>query len=154
MKNAGSPGDVIAFTLGPNHAIHFQGSINGSEPLDLIFDTGASIGVLSDQGKAKGVSVTHGKTNRYSFAGIELDNAPIVFIDYDGSLQADGVVGYNCFMGKIVKIDYTAMQMVIMDALPESVVGYKKVELSWQGWGRLCQLPSPSMGANMKRGRS
>jgi len=101
----GASGDVIAFTLGPNHAIHFQGTINGSGPLDLIFDTGASIGVLSEQGKAKGAKIVEGKNNRFSFAGIEVENVPISLIDYAGSLQADGVVGYNCFAGKVVKID-------------------------------------------------
>ncbi len=144
-KNAASGGDVIAFTLGPNHAIHFQGSINGSEPLDLIFDTGASVGVLSEQGRAKGASLAEGKSNRYSFAGIEIENVPVVFIDYRGSLKADGVVGYNCFMGKVVKIDYTAKQMAVMDALP-NVDGYQKIDLSWQGAGTFVPITLRSDG--------
>jgi predicted aspartyl protease len=142
----GVSGDVIAFTLGPNHAIHFQGSINGSGPLDLIFDTGASIGVLSEQGRAKGASVTEGKSNRFSFAEIEVENVPISFIDYGGSLKADGVVGYNCFMGKMVKIDYTEKQMVIFDALPEMDSGYQKLDLLWRGAGTFVEITLPLEG--------
>ena len=142
----GASGDVIAFTLGPKHAIHFQGSINGSGPLDLIFDTGASIGVLSEQGRAKGASVTEGKSNRFSFAGIEVEDVPISFIDYGGTLKADGVVGYNCFMGKVVKIDYTAKQMVIFDALPGIDAGYKKIDMLWRGAGSFVELTLPLEG--------
>lgn len=148
VKDAGSGpgGDVIPFTLGPNHAIHFQGSINGSGPLDLIFDTGASIGVLSEQGRVKGASAKEGKSNRFSFAGIEVENVPISFIDYGGSLKADGVVGYNCFMGKVVKIDYTAKQMVILDALPEIEAGYQNMDLVWQGAGTFVRITLPIEG--------
>lgn len=145
-RGSAKDGDVIAFTLGPNHAIHFQGSINGSGPLDLIFDTGASIGVLSEQGSAKGASVTVGNSNRFSFAGIEIEKAPIAFVDYAGSLKADGVVGYNCFMGKVVKIDYTAKQMVILDALPEIDAGYKKMDMLWRGAGTFVEITLPLEG--------
>lgn len=145
-RGSSKDGDVIPFTLGPNHAIHFQGSINGSGPLDLIFDTGASIGVLSDQGRAKGASITEGKTNRFSIAGIELENVPISFIDYGGSLKADGVVGYNCFMGKVVKIDYTAKQMVIVDALPPIDARYKKIDMLWRGAGTFVEITLPIDG--------
>lgn len=145
-RGSAKDGDVIPFTLGPNHAIQFEGSINGSRPLDLIFDTGASIGVLSEQGRAKGASVTEGKSNRFSFAGIELENVPISFIDYGGSLKSDGVVGYNCFMGKVVTIDYTAKQMVIFDALPEMDAGYEKLDLLWRGAGTFVEITLPLEG--------
>lgn len=145
-RGSSKDGDVIPFTLGPNHAIHFQGSINGSGSLDLIFDTGASIGVLSEQGRAKGASVTEGNSNRFSFAGIEIEKAPIAFVDYAGSLKADGVVGYNCFMGKVVKIDYTAKQMVILDALPEIDAGYKKMDMLWRGAGTFVEITLPLEG--------
>ncbi len=145
-RGSAKDGDVIPFTLGPNHAIHFQGSINGSGPLDLIFDTGASIGVLSEQGRAKGATVTEGKSNLFSFAGIEVENVPIRFIDYGGSLKADGVVGYNCFMGKVLKIDYTAKQMLILDALPEIEAGYQKMDLVWQGAGTFVRITLPIEG--------
>lgn len=139
-------GDAIAFTLGPNHAIHFQGSINGSGPLDLIFDTGASIGVLSEQGRAKGASIVDGKNNHFSFAGIEVEGAPVSFIDYRGTLKADGVVGYNCFTGKVVKIDYGAKEMVIFDALPEMEAGYQKMDLVWRGAGTFVEITLPLEG--------
>jgi predicted aspartyl protease len=145
-RGSAKDGDVIAFTLGPNHAIHFQGSINGSGPLDLIFDTGASIGVLSEQGRAKGASVSEGKSNRFSFGGIELENVPISFIDYGGSLKADGVVGYNCFMGKVVKIDYTAKQLVISDVLPEIDAGFQKIDMLWRGSGTFVEITLPLEG--------
>jgi hypothetical protein len=47
--------DTIPFMLGPNNAIHFKGKINGSPELDLIFDTGASVCVLSEEGSKKSV---------------------------------------------------------------------------------------------------
>jgi len=39
--------DTISFKLGSDHGIHLEGSINGSEPLDFLFDTGANAIVLT-----------------------------------------------------------------------------------------------------------
>ena len=64
--DAGLLPDTIPFTLGTNHAIHLQGTINNSKSLDLIFDTGASVGVLSETGRRKGAKERDGAENLQS----------------------------------------------------------------------------------------
>jgi hypothetical protein len=59
--------DTIPFTLGANNAIHINGRTNNSEILDLIFDTGASVGVLSDEGKDKKATLRNDNRNKFEF---------------------------------------------------------------------------------------
>ena len=133
-KQVGSSADSIPFTLGPNHAIQFKGSINKSQQLDLIFDTGASICVLSEEGRAKGARIVQGPKNEIELAGMTISNSDMVYIDYRGNLHADGVVGYNAFPGKVVHIDYERGLFSVSDQLPE-LDGYVKSELHWRGAG-------------------
>jgi hypothetical protein len=77
-----STNDTIPFVLGANNAIHIKGRINDSELLDLIFDTGASIGVLSDEGARKNASLNPNNKNKIEFSGITISNSPAVLVDY------------------------------------------------------------------------
>lgn len=123
--------DTIPFTLGPNNAIHIKGKINGSGDLDLIFDTGASLGVLSETGRKK-TSIKDGPNNRISFAGVEIDGSPFVQIDYGGRLKADGVVGFNAFEDKVVEINYDLGIMVIHHNDSIGKEGYFETEAVWR----------------------
>jgi predicted aspartyl protease len=133
-KQEGGTADSIPFTLGPNHAIHFNGSINKSKQLDLIFDTGASVCVLSDEGQAKGVRIIQGPRNQIELNDMTIDHSEMVYIDYRGKLRADGVVGYNAFPGKVVHIDYERGLLSVSDQLPE-LKGFVKSDLVWRGAG-------------------
>lgn len=125
----------IPFVLGPDNAIHIKGIINQSESLDLIFDTGASIGVLSDIGQKKGVRIADGPDNTIDLSSARIRNGSMIFIDYKGKLHADGVVGYNLFFGKVVAIDYDQKVLTISDALPAMGIDYAKTQMIWRGAG-------------------
>jgi hypothetical protein len=122
--------DTIAFTLGANNAIHIKGIINGSDTLDLIFDTGASVEVLSDRGASKGVKLQ--PDNRMEVAGLTWQKVPVTYIDYNGSLPADGVIGYNAFEDKMVEIDYDRGIMVIHHQSFAPGNGYTATPIVWR----------------------
>jgi hypothetical protein len=122
--------DTIPFTLGANNAIHIKGTINGSDSLDLIFDTGASVEVLSDGGAGKGVKLQ--PNNRMEVAGLSWQKVPVTYIDYNGSLRADGVIGYNAFEDKLVEIDYDKGIMVIHHQSFAPGNGYRATPIVWR----------------------
>ncbi len=149
-SNSGNEsGDVIPFRLEGN-AIHVEGRLNGSEILDLIFDTGASICVLSEAGRAKGAKNRDGTENRLEVSGTVIENTPVSFIDYRGGLRADGVLGYNCFLGKVVKIDYEKSEMAVYDKLPSIPESYQKTDLIWRGANTLVEVKLKADGVEAK----
>jgi hypothetical protein len=125
--------DTLSFVLGPNNAIHLKGKINHSEMLDLIFDTGASIGVLSDEGKGRGAVMRNDNKNVFELGNIVISNSPINFINYNGSLKADGVIGYNAFEGKVIEINYDKNILVVHSGAFDTK-GYAPTEMKWRGW--------------------
>jgi len=138
--------DTIPFVLGTDNAIHIKGKLNNSEMLDLIFDTGASIGVLSDKGKGKNAMLNKDDKNKFEFAGITIENSPAIFVDYNGGLKADGVIGYNAFENKVVEINYDQNIMIIHDSIDAETSSYSVVEMVWRGSGLYidCVLKSNS----------
>lgn len=64
--------DTIPFVLNANNAIQIKGKINNSKELDLIFDTGASIGVLTEEGAQKKAALNSDNGNEFEVAGIKL----------------------------------------------------------------------------------
>ncbi len=140
--------DSIPFTVGWNNSIKVKGKINNSEALDLIFDTGANGFVLSSDaiskklnikidGEIKGFGlggVSNDKVsnnNRLEISGLKWDSVNIL-VKYQGKPNADGVIGYNVFDGKIVEIDYEKKIMVIHSKLP-NITGYTKHPLQFKG---------------------
>jgi hypothetical protein len=132
--------DTIPFRLGPNNAIHVIGSVNGSRPLDLFFDTGASAGVLTETGEAKGGAILEGSRNRLRIGGAGIAGLTFVRIGYRGSAHADGVIGFNAFAGRVVRIDYDRMVLVISPQMPALPPGYHKAEFVWRGQNSLVPL--------------
>ena len=130
---AAHPGgrDAIPFRLGANNAIHLTGSINGSEPLDLIFDTGAAIGVHNEGSAAKGAPLRPGRRNRIQIGDVVIDGLPLVHIEYDGTSRNDGVVGLDSFAGRVVRIDYNRQVLTILHDLPDTT-GYARVPITWR----------------------
>ncbi|MEZ4811699.1 MAG: hypothetical protein R2819_15165 [Allomuricauda sp.] len=125
--------DTIPFQLGADDLIHIKGTINNSQPLDLIFDTGASVMVLSDKGKDKNVKLNDGNTNDFEIQNLIWNNTYIRYIDYNGGLKADGVIGYNAFEDKIVAIDYDKSILTIHDSLPKIGNDHSPLEMIWRG---------------------
>lgn len=128
-----STNDTIPFTLGANNAIHIKGKINNSDPLDLIFDTGASVGVLSDEAASKHASLKQDNKNSFEFAGITILNSPAILVDYNGNLRGDGVIGYNAFEGKIVEINYDRNILVVHTSLEKIPMRYSAIDMIWRG---------------------
>jgi hypothetical protein len=128
----GLSNDTLSFVLGPNNAIHLKGTINHSRELDFIFDTGASIGVLSEEGRARGAGLRSDNKNVFAIEGIVISNSAVRFINYQGGLKADGVLGYNAFEGKVVEINYDKNILVIHHSAFDTL-GYRSTEMKWRG---------------------
>lgn len=132
--------DTIPFILGADNYIHLRGSLNGSAPLDLIFDTGASTFVLTEKGLKKvkinldNVTDNEGTSgfslektssvNRLRMAGIQWAHLPVLYYNYHGGLNCDGVVGYNIVENKAVEINYDRHIFVLHDPAKLTHSGY------------------------------
>lgn len=103
----------IRFELVGNH-IYLRGSVNNSEPLWFLLDTGAAGSYLDAQhAKALGLGVQgESKTVLISFPGVRLRNQafsiqPLGFWIYDGH-AVDGMLGYDFISRFVVQIDYAS----------------------------------------------
>src|SRR5512138_3776701 len=122
-RRAGAGGGPVAipFTI-VGGKMHLNGSVNGSRPLDLIFDTGADIEVLYPSAAKLGARLhfdgratstgTGGATerrtasdNRLEVGGLVWEHEPFLYIERQAD-DADGIVGYTAFVGKVVQIDW------------------------------------------------
>ena len=140
--------DTIPITL-THGKLHLRGTINGSNTLDLIFDTGANANVLYPSAIGKGAKLpfdgmtdnvgTGGATlrqtsrdNRLEVAGLRWEHEPFLYVEKQAD-RADGIVGYPVFQDKVVEFDYDRMVMVIHDALPAQAAGYAKTAMGFVG---------------------
>ena len=132
--------DTIPFIVGKDNYMHIKGRVNDSKILDFIFDTGAGCVLLTETGlkkanvKLDGFTENEGtggfsteqtsSSNHLQLSALQWKNLPLLYIDYKGSLNADGVIGFNVFEDKVVEIDYDKHVMVIHSQLPENRAGY------------------------------
>ena len=110
----------IPFELVGNH-IYLRGSVNNSEPLWFLLDTGAAGSYLDAQhAKALGLGVQgESKTVLISFPGVQLRNQafsiqPLGFWIYDGH-AVDGMLGYDFISRFVVQIDYANKTMNLFE---------------------------------------
>ncbi len=125
--------DTIPFELGANNAIHVSGKLNNSAILDLIFDTGASVGVLSEAGKRKGAVLNENNKNTFEVGGIMIENSPAVYVDYHGGLKADAVIGFNAFEDKIIEINYDKSILVVHHSIDFESKWNSVHKMIWRG---------------------
>ncbi len=142
-NRSSSAPDAIPFTLGKDDKIHIQGSIGGSEPLDLLFDTGAETVVLYPSALTKKLSIKFdGTTANQGFGGVSTrqtssdntlqiadlrwEHEGLLYVEKQAD-SADGIIGYNEFQNKVVEIDYDRSRLVLHDALPKTAKQYTKV---------------------------
>jgi hypothetical protein len=140
--------DTIPFTLGWNNSIKIKGKINNSDLLDLIFDTGANGCVLSSDATSKNLNIKIdgdiqgfglggpsndkiSKTNKLEISGLTWDSVSMS-VKYQGKPNADGVIGYNVFDGKVVEIDYDKEIMIIHPELPGKLNAYTSYPLKFR----------------------
>jgi membrane-associated protease RseP (regulator of RpoE activity) len=110
----------IPFELVGNH-IYLRGSVNNSEPLWFLLDTGAA-GSYFDAQHAKGLGLGvpgESKTVGISFPGVRLRNQtlsiqPLGFWIYDGH-AVDGMLGYDFISRFVIEIDYVNRTINLFD---------------------------------------
>ncbi len=129
------PKATIPFELFGEH-IFIKLSVNGSEPLDFIFDTGDGLTVLNIETAREMDMVSDGKVKKTSAGGsvtgallkhqkVELGGQPVNDIEiYETSLNhleisigrsIDGIIGYDVLDKYAVKIDYTQNEFILYD---------------------------------------
>ena len=146
---AGDPrrtADTIPFRLGRGNKMYVKGTVNGSDTLDLMFDTGADAIVLSASGMKKAklaidgvqqnagfggaTTVRRSSGNVLAIGGLRWRDVPIVVID---RADADGIVGYDAFEDRVVAIDHARGVLVVGDALPGLGGDWSTHEMRWDG---------------------
>lgn len=149
LRRPGSAGpEIIPFSL-ERGRIMVQASINGSEPIDLLLDTGADATLLAPSAIDRGVEVqvsgvqqnfglggmvevaTSAK-NTIEVAGLRWEHEPLLLHDR-ATTAGDGVLGLHVFDGKVVEFDYDRSVLVIHDELPPTLEGFVRVELGKAG---------------------
>lgn len=129
--------------------LNLVGTVNGSGPLDLIFDTGAETCALYPSARGEGAELrldgttinsgTGGATqrrtasdNRLTIAGLRWDHEPFIAVEKQAD-PADGIVGGPLFLGKVVELDYDRMIMIVHDDLPAKAAGYARTAMPYVG---------------------
>ncbi|MFO0826534.1 MAG: pepsin/retropepsin-like aspartic protease family protein [Phycisphaerales bacterium] len=144
--------EVIPFSLVRGRMM-VQARINGSEPIDLLVDTGANATLLAPSAIDRGVAVKASGTaqnfglggmvetatsagNTIDVAGLRWEHEPLLLHDR-ASTAGDGVLGMHMFEGKVVEFDFDRSVLVIHDAMPANLDGFARIEL-----GRAGPLPT------------
>jgi hypothetical protein len=130
----GSAGpDTIPLSI-EHGKLHLKGRVNGSEELDLLFDTGADIHVLYPSAVKKGARLVIDGTslndgsggatvrgtssaNRIEVAGLEFGHETILSVEKQAD-RADGILGYTAFSDRVVQFDFVRRVLVLHDSLP------------------------------------
>ena len=143
-KNEEVTTDTISFQLGEDNGIHLKGTVNNSDELDFLFDTGANAIVIASELIGKKVNVQlNGTTNnkgsdgiqttstssgnKISIEGLNWDNVELLAIDYQQP-DFDGVLGWTAFENKILEIDYEQNIIIIHDSMESVPKDYIKIE--------------------------
>lgn len=136
--------NTIPFEIGDDNRIYLKGTINQSDSLYFLFDTGASAMVVSTSVLDKKVkatidgSVLNGGTdgmervktsskNTIDIQGFTWNKVPLLAIDF-GDSPFDAVLGWVAFQNKVVKINYESQKMTISDSLPKIDSEFTKVD--------------------------
>jgi len=139
----------IPFELASDGKIHVRARIGGSEPLDLMFDTGADTVVLYDSGLAKvgglrfdgtienaglgGRAVRRTSSdNALAVGHLRWDHELVMHVERDAD-AADGILGYEVFEDRVVEIDFDRRELRIHARLPASVAGHSRHALRRAG---------------------
>lgn len=126
--------------------LHLTGRLNGSEELDLIFDTGASVCVLYPSGLEKGARfrpdlevMNNGESRRGLALGGEVEvgdlrwsDEPVLFVEKQAD-RADGILGYTVFEDKVLEFDFERMELLVHEELPQIPAGYEPVPMRYSG---------------------
>lgn len=140
--------DTIPFRI-EDGWMRVTASVNGSEPLDLMFDTGADNLVLHPSALEKGCELVFdgsmlnagmGGTsvrrtssgNRLELAGLVFEPENVLYIENQNS-PCDGILGFIAFEDKVLELDPDAGVLRLHDALPPEAAGFAQVPLRQHG---------------------
>lgn len=119
-----APVTSVPFTVEKN-CIYFYCSVNGTDSVRFLFDTGASSSVINlrsgrvklpvsgdalNTGSNGNNAVKESRSNDVQFGSITRAGITFLLIDFDTELF-DGVFGCDLMKGHIVEIDYTAQEL-------------------------------------------
>ncbi len=141
--------EVIPFELKEDHRMYLKVSVNQSDTLNFVFDLGANITVINktrlqqnqlkmefsgtvENGGTNGVSneqISH--DNSVQMGGEVYDDVDILGISYAENRTLDGIIGWNLFKNKVVRIDYESRELVVYDNLPKLSDTYTKTKLKF-----------------------
>lgn len=130
--------DEIPFTIRRGRIVVLF-RVNGSKPLDMLFDTGADSIVIHPSAVEKGVALKFdgevinegvggaverlsSSDNRIEIAGRTWNHELIVF-NQQRARYGGGVLGAYLFEDKVLEIDYDRMPLVLPKSLPAAATG-------------------------------
>ncbi|MEN5288680.1 retropepsin-like aspartic protease [Stenotrophomonas lactitubi] len=135
---------AIPFEQDKDHRIYVRGSVNRSEPLRFLVDTGAdglaisraivpkASVVIDDRTENTGsdgvTTMDYSTRNDVEIGGLHTRMGAVV-VDYRNR-PFDAVLGWKFFEGKVVEIDYDRQQLLVHRSLPD-VTGYTRVNVRW-----------------------
>lgn len=140
---------IIPFTLGDDNRIYIKGAINQSDSLDLVFDLGADITVVNKTSmESKNIIikfdsiVSNNGGNGSSNEDISFNNQVtvgkqnyrgirILGISYPTHDTLDGIIGWDFFKDKVIKINYESKELKVYDNLPKLSKGYHKSKIKF-----------------------
>jgi len=123
--------DTIPFTLGNDNRIYIKATVNDSEPLDFIFDTGANAMVVNTTKTDSKLNLkfdsntqntgANGTINQIVSTGNSLsvgkflrENEEFLGIPYPEKYYSfDGVIGYNFFEDYFIEINYRLEKLIL-----------------------------------------
>ncbi len=135
---------IIPFTISEANNIIFRVVLNGTDSLNLYFDTGGTDLVLRHAAIKERTTLLKGKNKAYQEEDYEpleeLNTLELGSLVWDsltvypvgvGPLEADGHFGWDLFENKIVELDYDRGEMIIHPALPGKLDDYAKLEIEY-----------------------
>ena len=149
-KNISSKNDTIPFKLDESNYIYLQGTINGSDTINFIFDTNAGANVINEDiinnhkvsikinGNQKNtgsdgvMNIQTSSDNKISIDHLVWENVPLLIIPY-GKVAFDAVLSWRSFEDKIVEIDYDNNILIIHNKLPYISPVYSVLETKMIG---------------------
>lgn len=145
-----APIDKIPFELKNDNYIYIKCTVNQTDSLEFIFDTGANGTVINSSiiGKKIGLNLdkqkdnhgAHGvhkvkvsSNNTIQFGNLKKENLDLLSIDY-GDYGFDGVFGTNLIDKYIVEIDYDKKELRFYDpkhyTYPQKHTSFRKFKMS------------------------
>jgi hypothetical protein len=147
-KSVKPASDTFSFTLGDNDKVYLKGIINGSQPLNILFDLGAGGPVIKKSSVEKvkmkfdqTINLTNSDgTNQVPCASNNLvemgnlvwDSIAIAVAD-NMTHREDLIVGNSLFKNKVLELDYNKRILVVHDSLPPLDASYSQHDIILDG---------------------